>query len=120
MYRPAPWRTRPAPPTPDAPTGDTVKPTPTAPAMWLAPCRHLVYEMRPRRDTPTGSTSQVTEDVCRNCGAVLRTIINSPGRAVTVPDSGNPYRRYETTCKDCGKLLVEHRVTPYDFGRRTP
>ena len=58
-----------------------MKPTPTDPAIWHAPCRHLVYEVRPRRDTPTGSTSQVTEDVCRNCGAVLRTIINGPGRA---------------------------------------
>ena len=57
-----------------------MKPTPTDPAIWLAPCRHLVYEVRPRRDTPTGSTSQVTEYVCRNCGAVLRTIINGPGR----------------------------------------
>lgn len=34
--------------------------------------------------------------------------------------TGSPYRRYETTFKGCGKLLVEHRVTPYDFGRRTP
>ena len=58
-----------------------MKPTQPRPATWHAPCRHLVYEVRPRRDTPTGSTSQVTEDVCRNCGAVLRTIINGPGRA---------------------------------------
>ena len=58
-----------------------MKPTPLDPMTWLASCRHLVYEVRPRRDTPTGSTSQVTEDVCRNCGAVLRTIINGPGRA---------------------------------------
>ena len=62
-----------------------MKPTPTDPAIWHAPCRHLVYEVRPRRDTPTGSTSQVTEDVCRNCGDVLRTTINSPGRATLQP-----------------------------------
>ena len=36
------------------------------------------------------------------------------------PTVGSPYRRYETVCKDCGELLVEHRVTPYGFGRRTP
>lgn len=91
VYRPAPWRTRPAPPNPDARRShgrrasprrqeNTVKPTPTDPAIWLAPCRHLVYEVRPRRDTPTGSTSQVTEDVCRNCGAVLGATITTPGR----------------------------------------
>ena len=63
-----------------------MKPTPTDPAIWHAPCRHLVHEVRPRRDTPTGSTSQVTEDVCRNCGAVLRTIINAP-RTGHAPDA---------------------------------
>ena len=34
--------------------------------------------------------------------------------------TGSFHRVYETTCKGCGKLLVKHRVTPYDFGRKTP